>query len=249
MLHNYMHGVHFHFNFTVLICYIGPGKKDTGDWCFEDGFITFRDLAELYCNCFKGCVLSIRADCSYSGRWVKELMKFLEEQGVKPCGHSARETGILIKVFASCKPTEIPYRLLYSLRAQLNDKNTGMALVKYSGFEVAKDQHIHWLDPTILKCNASSFEEPCTFSPEYTWERWETRDRIKLVTGNDCGRPVWHYVQLTDDEEKIKEFKELTMGGKHTMDVSKYGQVIKSGWGKDPSDDVKEWMMKHYGLN
>ena len=32
----------------VLVHYIGPGKKDTGDWCFADDFITFKDLADAY---------------------------------------------------------------------------------------------------------------------------------------------------------------------------------------------------------
>ena len=40
-------------------------------------------------------------------------MEFLDEQGVQPCGHKAREKGMIIKVFTSCKseiPTEYRYR-------------------------------------------------------------------------------------------------------------------------------------------
>ncbi len=32
----------------VILYYIGPGKKGTGDWCFSDGFISFRDIMQLY---------------------------------------------------------------------------------------------------------------------------------------------------------------------------------------------------------
>ena len=83
----------------------------TGDWCFEDGFITFRDIAQLYLRAshnFKGRVLTIVSDCSYSGFWVRDCMEFLDELGVQPCGHKAREKGILIKVCASCKSNEVP---------------------------------------------------------------------------------------------------------------------------------------------
>ena len=39
------------------------GGALAGDWCFEDGLITFRDIAQLYLRAshkFKGCVLSVR---------------------------------------------------------------------------------------------------------------------------------------------------------------------------------------------
>ena len=50
---------------------------------------------------FKGRVLTISTDCSYSGCWVKEAMTFMDDQGVGPCGHAAKEKGILVKVYAS----------------------------------------------------------------------------------------------------------------------------------------------------
>ena len=91
------------------------GKKGTGDWCFSDGFISFREIMELYMSNqhFKGKVLTIISDCSYSGSWVKEGMAFMDEQGVGPCGHVAKEKGILVKVFASCLANEIPAELAF----------------------------------------------------------------------------------------------------------------------------------------
>ena len=87
-------------SFSVELRYIGAGKRNTGDWCFEDGFITFRDLTHLYLQLLHGRVLSIVTDCSHSGCWVKQCMTFLDEQGVGPCGHSARDKGVLIKVIS-----------------------------------------------------------------------------------------------------------------------------------------------------
>ena len=67
---------------SVIVTYFGPGKRSTGVWCFEDGFISFRDIAELYMNHFRGRVLTIHSDCSYAGHWARQLQTFLDEQGV-----------------------------------------------------------------------------------------------------------------------------------------------------------------------
>ncbi|MGJ8945924.1 hypothetical protein AB9K17_23835, partial [Salmonella enterica subsp. enterica serovar Kentucky] len=72
-----------------------------GDWCFQDGFITFLEIAEMYLKHSKGRVLTIHSDCSYSGCWIKVLVQFLDEKEVRPCGHSYKDKGILLKVFAS----------------------------------------------------------------------------------------------------------------------------------------------------
>ena len=87
-------------------------------------------------NHHKGRVLSIFSDCSYAGQWVKQLEAFLDEGGVQPCGHSARDKGILIKLFA-CQSNQVPYRLLYSIRGCANDKNNGTFFIQLHGFEIA----------------------------------------------------------------------------------------------------------------
>ena len=83
-----------------MLCYIGPGKEGTGDWCFSDGFISFNEIMGLYMinQYFRGKALTIISDCSYSGSWVRKAMAFMDEQGVGPCGHVAREKRILVKV-------------------------------------------------------------------------------------------------------------------------------------------------------
>ena len=108
-----------------MLHYIGPGESGTGDWVLRDGFISFREITNLYTRHFRGRVLTIISDCSYSGSWVREAMAFMDEQGVGPCGHVAKEKRILLKVYASCLASEIPAELAFSTHCITNDTNTG----------------------------------------------------------------------------------------------------------------------------
>ena len=175
---------------------------------------------------------------------MKACKTFLDEYGVQPCGHSAKEKGILIKVRASSKSHEIPHRLFNSIRNYTNDKNTGVLASWGNDWEVAKDQHLSSVDSTALRCGVKSIEDRCVLSPDSTWQRRQQEERVYLVRGKDKGRPAWHYVLLVDDDETIKKFKEKVASG--TVDVADYGEVLKSGWGKDPPNEVKDWIDKQY---
>ena len=181
---------------------------------------------------------------------MKACTEYLDEQGVKPCAHSAKEKKLLISVDASCKHNEIPYQLLYSIRGNTNDKNTGVLGRWGDGWEVAEGQHVKGVSVTSVTCTNKSIDDPCTLAPSDTWINCLNRERIHVVRGQDKGRPAWHYVLLVDDEETIRKFKELTQGanaGKHRVDLTNFGQVVKSGWGRDPPNDAKEWMREKYG--
>ena len=196
-------------------------------------------------NNFRGGVLTIHSDCSYAGHWLKQFQTFMDEQGVQPCGHSARDRGILIKLYTSCQSNEVPHRLLYSIRANGNDKNKGMAYIERSGFEVVHAQHIKWIDSTYITCNNKSIDELCTLKPGDSWHKRSARERLRIVRGDDHGCRAWHYVLLVDDQDTIDKFEELTQGenaGKNTLNLKNYGKVLKSGWGEEPPNDVKEWI-------
>ena len=45
-----------------------------------------------------------------------------------------------------------------------------------------------------------------------------------------------------DDDETVATFKETIATG--TVDVAKFGDVLKSGWGQDPPNEVKDWIDK-----
>ena len=139
-------------------------------------------------NHFRGKVLAVHSDCSFAGHWLKEFQDFPDKQGVQPCGHSARDKGILIKVFTSCQSNEIPCRVLYSIRANKNDKDKGGCFIKENNFEVAYAQHLKHIDSTITRCNNDSIDEKCTLKPGYNWHKWNIEERIYLVRGEEGGR-------------------------------------------------------------
>ena len=181
---------------------------------------------ELYC------------DCSYSGNWVQYAKDFMDEVGIQPCGHSARDTGILLKVRASCISHQRGSSFLFSARGRSNDKNTG-ALYVYHKKEIGPDQTTQGIDFTTITCKRP-VEESCALVPDFTFKMQKDLERIYLVRGKDRGKEAWHYVLLVDDAETERLFKEKVKDG--TIDVADYGSVLKSGWGKDPPKKVTDWI-------
>ena len=221
----------------VVLHYIGPGKRNTGDWCFEDGFITFTDLTDLYLQLLHGRVLTIVTDCSHSGCWVKQCMTFLDEQGVGPCGHSARDKGILIKVFASCLSHQVPRQLAFSVHGCLNSKNTEVLLF-YLPKQIAPTQHVYNMDATRVKCGQDSIQGKCLQLPQENWQTW---NRIRTVRGTDRGKKAWHIILTNDDETAVYLRNKIQSGD---VDVADFGQVLKSGWGEGPTDEERASIIK-----
>ena len=221
--------------------------KGTGDWCFSDGFVSFREIMDLYTQHFRGRVLTITCDCSYSGSWVREAMVFMDEQGVGPCGHMAKEKGILVKVFASCLANEIPAELAFSTHCAENNMSTGNIgyTIGFHSKEIHEGQHPSGLDFILVRC-INKIDKPCTMAPGSTWEQWRTVQRVFLFRGKDKGRPAWHYVILKDNEDTQKAFDEKFA---LCLDLTDYGEIVKSGWGKDPPDDVVKEIEEKYYIN
>ena len=170
-------------------------------------------------------------------------MEFLDEQGVQPCGHKAREKGMVIKVNASCKSNEIPTEYHFSVNGVSNDKNTGN-LMYWISKQLLETQTINGIDSSFLRCNSNTIDEPCTLQPDSTWWKWREGLRVYLVRGKDRGQPVWLYVLIVDDEDTEQKFRATVASSR--VDVADYGQVLKSGWGKDPPQEVKDWICKKY---
>ncbi len=115
----------------------------------------------------------------------------------------------------------------------------------FPNLKVRPEQHTCAYDFTMYRCKEEKPEEPCTYSPGYTWQKYSQAQRIFVVRGKDKGRPAWHYVLLVDDDKTIDRLKEQIDQG--NIDVNDFGQDLKSGWGKDPPDDVKQWIDETYG--
>ncbi len=193
--------------------------------------------------CGKTCILD--CDCSYSGHWVRACEEYLDNIGVQPCGHSTREKGIQVKVFASCQLDQVPSSLMYSARGCANDKNTAASTV-WLRREISPDQTTCCIDFTEITCG-KSWDEECAFSPDFTFHRRREINRIFLTRGTDGGRKAWYYVLLVDDPETIRIFKEKTQGeleGTLSIDVTDYGVVLKSGFGEEPPQEVKDWITR-----
>ena len=195
-----------------------------------------------------GRVLTIVSDCHSSGCWVSECAKFLDEQGVKPCGHSLKEKGILLKVYAGSLTAQDTTELCYTTRAMgLDDDGY---VYHYTGTELSAQQNTFGVDFTKMRCKKEE-EEECSIALDSTWSTagevisW----RKFLVRLKDRGRPSWHYILLDDDAEKIKDYIHKTQeqnAGQGTIILSKYGTVLRSGQGIDPLDEDENWL-DNYG--
>ena len=78
-------------------------------------------------------------------------MEFLDEQGVQPCGHKAREKGMIIKVFTSCKPNEIPTEYCYSVNGTENDTNTE-EMILWDSKQLSETQITESVDSSEICC-------------------------------------------------------------------------------------------------
>lgn len=67
-------------------------------------------------------------------------------------------------------------------------------------------------------------------------------DLVYLVRGDDAGRDVWHYVLV--DKAKLPLFKRMVTSS--SIDVAEYGQVLYSGWGKEPPQEITEKVKQQY---
>ena len=223
----------------MILHYIGDGKRKTGDWCFQDGFITFADLAALYIRLLRGRILWIVSDCSHSGSWVRECMEFLDQQGVGPCGHKAKEKGILIKFHGSCVSYEVPRKLAHSVSGCRNDKNTGCLVYTsyYISLEgkVADDQHTCGMNFTELRCGQKSIDEECLCLKGAKWETWQASNRIRTLIFKTM--KMWVILLLPEEDNMTIRYHEAVQAG--SMDCIECGTVLKSGEGEEPMKEEK----------
>ena len=171
-------------------------------------------------------------------------MEFLDEQGVQPCGHKAREKGMIIRVLTSCKSNEIPMEYYGIIKGVWLDKNVGRLIIG-TGSPLSETQTPCGVDSSHLNCKQNNIDEPCTLQPGYTWRKFNAK--VKLVCGEVCGEPAWHYVLLDDDEEVQKKFLAKVASGQ--VDVADYGTILKSGLGNDPPNEVVHEIHKEYRLS
>lgn len=83
-------------------------------------------------------------DCSHSGQWAIDCAKILDNFGIPPCEHGAREQGVLIKVFASCEADQEAVEPCYSVEGmEFNEYET--LTYMYYFRKTVNETVIHWL--------------------------------------------------------------------------------------------------------
>ena len=185
-------------------------------------------------NHFKGKTLSILSDCSYSGKWINDCAKRLDEMNVPSCGHHTREHGLLFQINTSCQPNEEATALCYNNEAVEYSEADKAVLVK-ANKTLTSGQKIMYTDFRNIRCGKPA-NESCEADSDCIWNDHLNikYHLVYLVHGEDRGRPAWHYVLV--DEEKLDDFKAKVATG--NINTADYGRVLKSGWGEDPPKDI-----------
>ena len=227
---------------TATLWYTGLGQRGSGNWCFEDDIISLDDLIRLYDTYFKGRLLTIVTDCSYSGNWAYMLASFLDSKDIAPCGHKAIEEGYLIKVCASCQPYQRSTMGWYVDNGVSVDESGHLTHHSQPGqpLDLTSRSNIpppHTcttqttcnIDSTQLKC-CEQHDNLCSFALENL--RWMDipnlpvlREYVHLVQDGNG----WQCVLVHAEEEKT--FQSLVKLDRTDVDFTKYGRVVCSGWG------------------
>lgn len=77
----------------------------------------------------------------------------------------------------------------------------------------------------------------------YTDKVTRRSDLVYLVHGKDKDRDAWHYVLV--DKNKLPMFlKQIETG---SIDVALFGEVLRSGWGKNPSPEIVKEIEEEFG--
>ena len=188
----------------------------------------------------RGKSLQIITDCSYSGNWIKECAKKLDECGILSCGHHTREQGILLKIFTSCQPNEEAILLTFCRRGIRYSEVDKGVVVTYD--EVIKPgenqaQYSLYTDFRHIQCNKEP-EQQCELDSTCTWEDriGNKKRQVFLVNNEHKSFSSWYYVLVYEDKiDDFKASKNIKVGA-----AANYGKVLYSGPGANPPKDIEE---------
>ena len=193
--------------------------------------ISFEDIFALYMDHFRGKVLSLVCDCSYSHSWVEQCAKKLDGIGIPSCGHHTREQGILMKVYCSCKDDQQATMLAYCEEGVFVKEGTLWYQINKT---LSENQQTMGFDFTNIQCGR---EKECEVPAHHTWiDRTINSSYVYLVKGDDKGKPAWYYVLV--DKKKVNPFKVQLAA--EMMDLEEYGHILCSGYGQDPPEEKKK---------
>jgi len=203
---------------TAWIYYTGYGEEGTGNWCFKDGTITFQDIFTLYNKYLKEKLLYIITDCSYSGQWVVECAKCLDEMGIGACGHQTREQGILIKVWASCQPHQKATSGSFVIQEGIYYNELWISIAVYPNKKLSDTQTTYGCTFTETRClQLKGPISPCRLPDIPAKCSWKWQELVEIdyenrpsslvytVRGQDRGWDAWHIVLV--EKALLNDFK------------------------------------------
>ena len=223
--------------------YLGNSEKGTGNWCFKDGTISFQEIFNIYRRHPSVKCLDIATDCSYSGQWVKECAKTLDSLHIPPCGHRAREKGVMVRVFASCQHNEEAAEPCYSVEAfTVRDDR----LVTVDSHQVTQQTPTYFDSTRLVCCRGPDSPCPKTTFQYLTWENAVDKSRyLHLVTRRERDRDMWYYLLLHRAGDAYHEEFQSQYRRNPSLRLSDWGYILESGEGQDPPqeviDKVKRW--------
>ena len=163
--------------------------------------------------------------------------------GIGACGHQAIQQGMLFKIFTSCQPAQ-KAKLQSFVKEAVSLQDNSMCC--YTVKELFNSQTTYGCDFTKTLCmQVNGLSAPCRIPDiplRCTW-KWvdivnidytkRPTNHVKMVRGTDKGREAWQYVLVEKDLEE--DFFEAAATG--TLDVTEYGFIVHTGYGKDPPED------------
>ena len=213
----------------AIIFYTGNGEKNTGNWCFKDGVITFLDIYGIYMAQFRGKRLTINTDCSYSGNWIKDCAKQLDSTKIPSCGHHTRSQNILLNVWSSCDVDQEATALCYVTEAIKYDEKKEVVVTNFNT-KLSSGQKTRLGDFRQLNCgNRDNQECGLDSISTITWEdrMFHKPELVRLVK-------KWYYMLI--DEDKLEVFK--AMAGAQMFNITSYGKILYEGFGEKPPAEV-----------
>ena len=217
--------------FSATLDYLGHSEEGTGNWCFKDGTISFQEIFDLYTKHHSGKPFIIQSDCCYSGHWVRDCAKTLDQLGIPPCGHRAGERGVLIKVLTSCQPDQKAAEPCYSMEAvTVNVDGTTTTYAKQ-----LTQQRSTWFDGTRLVCCRGP-DSPC---PENTFKHLKWEDGVgrrlpyRWVKRKEGEAYKWYYIMLNRASKEYGSTFSSQFAKDPDMHLSDWGHVLESGKGRD----------------
>ena len=190
---------------------------------------------------FRGKRLSIVSDCSYSGKWVRDCAKKLDEIGIPSCGHHTREQKILLKIYTACEENQ--EATISVLATAIKVKDGSMHFPGY-GQQLDSSQKSCTGDFRCIRCSRKS-SEPCQInSSQLKWEHCLFNYHLVYLV-QDGDKRTWYYVLVDDD--KVDAFK--ARNATDCIDVTNYGKILCCGLGQYPPDKKKKRIQMHFAMH